>query len=429
MGNLIGVGFLRQRPDIARFLSQHVRFAERLGRSRQSERSFISATGSRQGSFARLGGSQGVRRTQSVLKAGTSRSAAISFQMAGSAPIHRTLGQIVPSARGTSASGEYLGIEAGSFLGRNPSLIGLVNADPKLREAFGEDLADGDIDVETAIARAASRRLGAGSPISREFLTTHTDQAFFIALNVGGIADILREDDELARRFTMSARASGEYAVNKRVAQKAAALFDEGSKVTQELLEKNPRTAMHLLMNPKRVRSLTRNKNDVAEFVAQISSLEQGLERTIVNKAVSILSNRAVFDQDFMEKNPRFAEFVVGDYLTSEGESLAAFLNNRISRTSQNPNVGRIVAERQARVAANRMPGGFPLDEGFFLNNPGIAALVNASDTFASALSAEGSTIGRFMGGVNGNGMVQRALRAFEAGYVYRPGVAFDATA
>jgi hypothetical protein len=370
-----------------------------------------------------------VRSTQSALKAGTGRNAAISFQMAGSVPIHRTLGQIVPSARGTSASGQYLGIEAGSFVGRNPSFINLVNADPELREAFGADLADGDIDVETAIGRAASRRLGADSPISREFLTTHTDQAFFIALNVGGIADILREDDELARRFTMSARAAGEYAVNKRVAQKAAALFDDGSKITQELLEDNPRTAMHLLMNPQRVRSLNRNKNDAAELVAQISGLEQGLEQTMVNKAVSILSNRAVFDRDFMEQNPRFAEFVVGDYLTSEGESLAAFLNNRISRTSQNPNVGRIVGERQARVAANRMPGGFPLDESFFLNNPGIAALVNASDSFASALSAEGSTIGRFMGGVNGNGRVQRALRAFEAGYVYRPGVAFDATA
>jgi hypothetical protein len=370
-----------------------------------------------------------MRRTQSVLKAGTRRQAAISYQMAGSVPINRTLGQIVPSARATSASGEYLGIEAGSFLGRNPSLIKLVNADPELRDAFGADLADGDIDVETAIARAASRRLGADSTISGEFLTTHTDQAFLIALNVGGIADILRKDDELARTFTMSARASGEYAVNKRVAQEAAALFKDGSKITQELLEKNPRTAMHLLMNPKRARSLNRNKSDAAEFVAQISSLEQGLEQTIVNKAVSILSNRAVFDQNFMDQNPRFAEFVVGDYLTSEGESLAAFLNNSISSTSQNPNVGRIVAERQARVAANRVPGGFPLDEEFFLNNAGIAALVNSSDTFASALSAERVTVERFMGGLNGNGTVRRAIRAFEAGYAYRPGGAFDATA
>ena len=438
MGNYIRIGFLRQRYDIARFLSHHVRVAEQLGRSRQSERSFIGATASRQGSFtqtvSRLRGSQGLRRTQSVLKTGTRRNAAISFQTPGSVPIHRTLGQIVPSARGTSASGEYLGIEAGSFLGRNPALIKLVHADPELREAFGQDLADGDIDVETAIARAASRRLGANSPINREFLTTHTDEALVIALNVGGIADILREDDELAGTFTRSARAAGEYAVTKRVAAEAAGLFDEGSKITQELLDKNPRTAMHLLMNPQRARSLNRDKREAAEFVSHMSAFEEGLEGTIVNKAVSIMSNRAVFNQAFMAKNPGFAEFVVGDYLTAEGESLAAFLNNRISSTSQNPNVGRIVAERQARVASNRMPAGFPLDEGFFLDNPGIAALVNASDTFASALSAERSTIERFMESVNGyyphrNGTVQKALRAFEAGYVYRPGVAFDATA
>ena len=351
------------------------------------------------------------------------------MQAVGSAPVNRTFGQVFPSSRGTPASHGYMDIEAGSFLGRNPGLIQVINADPRLREGLARDLADGDIDAGAAIARAASRRLGANSPITREFLTTHTDQALFIALNIGGIADILREDRELARTFTMSGRTAGEYAVRKRVAQEAASLFDEGSKITQELLEKNPRTAMYLLMNPDRARSLNRNSQEAAEFVSRISAFEEGLEQTIVAKAAAVMSNRAVFNREFMEANPRFAEFVVGDFLTSENESLAAFLNNRVALTSANPNVARIVAERQARVAANRLPTDFPLDEGFFLDNPGIAALVNASGTFASALVAERPTIERFIDSVNGrNGVVRRALRAFEAGYVYRPGVALDVT-
>ena len=429
MGIYIGLGFLRQRPDVARFLSHHVRFAEQLGRSAQSERSFIRRTARHEGSFVQtvrgLRGRQ-VPSAQPTLRAGARRK----VQAVGSAPINRPFGQVFPSSRGSTGSGEYIDIEAASFLGRNPALIQLINSDPELRRGLARDLGDGDIDVEAVIANAASRRLGANSPITREFLSTHTDQALFIALNVGGIADILRKDEGLARTFTMSARAAGEYAVRKRVAQEAASLFDEGSKITQELLEKNPRTAMYLLMNPDRARSLNRNRQEAAEFVSRISAFEEGLEQTIVAKAAAIMSNRAVFSREFMEENPRFAEFVVGDFLTSEGESLAAFLNNRVASTSANPNVARIVAERQARVAASRLPANFPLDEGFFLDNPGIAALVNASGTFASALVAERPTIERFISGTNGrNGTVHHALRAFETGYVYRPGVALDVTA
>ena len=438
MGTSIGIGFLRQRPDIARFLSHHVRFAEQLGRSSQSERSFLSATASYQGSFT-----QTVRRlrgghtspTRSALRTGGLRSVQQPrAQTVGSAPINRTLGQVFPSTRGTSASGEYIGIETASFLGRNPALRELINSDPELRRGLARDVADGEINFETVIANAASRRLGANSPIDREFLSTHTDQALFIALNIGGIADILRRDDDLARTFTMSARAAGQHAVTRRTAAKAAALLDEGSKITRDLLEKNPRTAMYLLMNPDRAASLNRSRKEAAEFVSAISAFETGLEQTIADKAVSIMSHRAVFNAEFMEQNPRFAEFVVGDYLTSPGESLAAFLNNNVASTSANPSVARIIAQRQARVAARRLPSNFPLDEEFFQDNPGIAALVNASDTFASVLVAERPTIERFIEGVNGhgiryNGNVRRAIRAFEAGYVYRPGIALDFTA
>ena len=257
MGTSIGIGFLRQRPDIARFLSHHVRFAEQLGRSSQRERSFLRTTAGYQGSFTqavrRLRGRQ-TSSARSVLQTGGLRSSQRApAQTVGSAPINRTLGQVFPSTRGTSASREYIGIETASFLGRNPALRELIDSDPELRRGLSRDLADGDINVETVIANAASRRLGANSPIDREFLSAHTDQALFIALNIGGIADILRQDDDLARTFTMSARAAGEYAVRRRTAAKAADLFDEGSKITQELLEKNPRTAMYLLRHLRSV--------------------------------------------------------------------------------------------------------------------------------------------------------------------------------
>jgi len=435
VGTSIGIGFLRHRPDIARFLSHHARFAEQLGRSSQSERSFLGTTASYQGSFAqtvqRLRGRQTSSTQYPLRTSGIRSSQRAPTPTIGSAPINRTLGQVFPSTRGTSASGEYIGIETASFLGRNPALRELINSDPELRRGLARDVADGEINVETVIANAASRRLGANSPIDREFLSTHTDQALFIALNIGGIADILRRNDDLARTFTMSARAAGEYAVTKRTAAKAADLFDEGSKITQGLLEKNPRTAMYFLMNPDRATSLNRNRKEAAEFASKIAAFETGLEQTIADKAVSIMSHRAVFNAEFMEQNPRFAEFVVGDFLTSEGESLAAFLNNNVASTSANPNVARIIAQRQARVAARRLPGNFPLDEKFFRDNPGITALVNASDTFATALVAERPTIQRFIESTNGrgtryNGNVRRAIRAFEAGYVHRPGIALD---
>jgi len=438
VGTSIGIGFLRQRPDIARFLSHHVRFAEQLGRSSQSERSFLGSTAGYQGSFRqtvrRLRGGQTSSTRRGPQTGGLRSTQQARTPTVGSAPINRTLGQVFPSTRGTSASGKYIGVETASFLGRNPALGELIKTDPELRRGLARDIADGEISFETVIANAASRRLGASSPIDREFLSTHTDQALFIALNIGGIADILRRDDDLARTFTMSARAAGEYAVNRRTAVKAAALFDEGSKITQDLLEKNPRTAMYLLMNPDRASSLNQNRKEAAKFVSKIAAFETGLEQTIADKAVSVMSHRAVFHAEFMEQNPRFAEFVVGDYLTSPGESLAAFLNNNIASTSANPNVGQIIAQRQARVAAHRLPGGFPLDEAFFQDNPGITALVNASDTFAIALVAEQPTIQRFIESVNGggtryNGNVRRAIRAFEAGYVSRPGIALDLTA
>jgi hypothetical protein len=85
--------------------------------------------------------------------------------------------------------------------------------------------------------------------------------------------------------------------------------------------------------------------------------------------------------------------------------------------------------EGSCRSVAEIAKVGTSIGIGFLRRRPDVARFLSHHVRFV-----ERSTIDRFIESVNGRGTrykgnVHRAIRAFEAGYVYRPGIAFDVTA
>jgi len=415
MGLQIGLGYLAERPSVARFLAGNQRIARRLGRSGTDEQRFVIAV------------QRGTNSGRVMARAAEGESARSVFRQVTQG---NRFGDVFPSASDT-ARNRYLDISTSGFLGSHTELVALFKDSPDLLLALEQDTQDGGLNVAHAIASSARLRLGAGSPITVEHLEERPQQAMFVALNIGDAADLLRDNEDLARAFTKGPGNAWEDVVRSRVAEQAAGLFDPGSPLDQEFLRSHPRTAIYLMEHPGRVRSLNRNSSAAREFVHTAGAIEARLEQYVTERATSLLSNRVTFSESRIETTPGFAELLVGDYLTREDGSLVAYINNTVSETPMQMSFGRVLAEQHARAAAERVSGGNLFDVDFFKDNPGIASLAIASDRFVEGLSRDRQMVERFIHlpfteSVPRYIERKEAMAAFSVGYVRRLGGSLD---
>jgi hypothetical protein len=219
--------------------------------------------------------------------------------------------------------------------------------------------------------------------------------------------------------------------VRSRVAEEAAGLFDSRSPIDEEFLREHPRTAIYLLENPGRVRSLNRNSSKAREFVHTAGAFEGRLEDYVTDRATELLASRVTFGESTIESVPGFAELLVGDYLTRDNGSLVAYINSTVSETPRQVSLRRVLAGQHARAAAGRVPSGVAFGIGFLEDNPGIASLIIGSNEFVEGLSRDQHLVARFvhmpdLDVVPNATEREAAIAAFSAGYLRRAGRSLD---
>jgi hypothetical protein len=292
-------------------------------------------------------------------------------------------------------------------------------------------------DIEKEIVSKALDRLEFASPISRDFLEKNLDIAKVIALDIGNISDVLNKNDDLAKAMNMGGL-YGEDIIRERAAQKAASMFHHRSKVTETFLRENPIAAIYLIQNPDIARELDNSNSKATDFVNTFTTLENQLKPSIVSQALSLLSGTGI-TQDFLENNMEFAEVIVADELANDGPSLAGYLRNRSDLTriigriengevymdSSGMDLSELIAAQQSKLAVEKLPSDFPLDEDFFRNNVGLAFLVNQSEEFSKALADSEELVVRFINSKKTGlsktyAQTRTAINAFLSGFLSR---------
>ncbi len=418
MGMQISLGYLAFHPTVTKFLADNLHVANQLGQDGSDESRFVAAS---------------ERMTNSGLLFGStpeSKSIRAAFHAITN---NRRFGSLFPETSKASKN-KFLDIETSSFLATRTELLSLFKDSPDLRQALEKDLGSDGFDVAHALATVAQSRLGPSTPISTEDLEQHPQEALLVALNIGGAADLLRENSNLARSFLRDPADAWQDVVSSRVAEKAASMFKQGSPIDETFLRNHRRTAIYLLEHPARVRSLNANIEKARDFVHTANEFESQLEPYITSRASELLENKVAFDESRISSIPGFAELLVGDFLTRDDGTLVGFINNNIATTREDTTFRELLGDQFARAAVSRLPQDSPFDLEYLKSNPGIAGLVIASDSFLNGLANDRDLVNRF---VNVQGLEsmpmdterRRAIAAFSSGFATRSGITVDVQA
>lgn len=412
----ISLGYLATRPSATRFLAKNLRVATQLGRDKTDEMRFVAATD---------------RLTNAGLLSGTAGGRAKSIRSAfrGLSGLNRFDGLFsgTPGRSGT----RILDIGTSGFLGTRTQLLSLFKDSPELRQALQEDMGPGGLDVVHAVARAARSRLGPSSDITVDQLARRPQQALLVALNVGGAADLLRENENLADAFVRDPAEAWRDVVAARVAEEAASLFGQGSPITEDFLQNHQSTAIYLLENPGRVRSINANIEEARNFVHTAHDFETRMEKYVTDRAIELINNHLAIDDERIENNAGFAELLVGDFLTRDNGTIIGYLNNNVSTIGENVPFRELLSGEFTRSALSRLPEDSSFDLAFLESNPGIAGLIIASDVFVAGLAEDRDLVERFLHvpGLKSTPLDverRRAMAAFSTGFITRPGQTLD---
>jgi hypothetical protein len=415
MATEISLGYLAMRPTTTRFLAKNLRVASQLGRDETDEMRFVAATERMTNAGLVFGPGQEAESIRSAFQ-----------KLSG---VNR-FGDIF-NGRSKTSSNQRLDIGTSSFLGTHTELLSLFKESPELRDALEEDIGQAGFDVVHAVATAARSRLGPSSSITVDDLEQRPQQALLVALNIGGAADLLKENPNLARAFVRDPAEAWQDVVAARVAEKAASLFQQGSPITEKFLQSHQRTAIFLLENAGRVRSLNADVKEAREFVHTANDFETRLEDYVTDRATDLLESHLALEDETIESNPDFAALLVGDFLTRDNGTIIGFLNNNVSTIPEDVSFRKLLGGQFARAALSRLPNDSPFDLAYLESNPGIAGLIIASDAFVTGLSKDRDLLERFVQvpGLRSTPLdtdLHRAMAAFSTGYITRPGQALD---
>jgi hypothetical protein len=321
--------------------------------------------------------------------------------------------------------------EAARFLSENSRLLEYLGSDDSFQRSLILGTAANSKAVQEEIISGAAEKLKFASPITKDFLRENPDLAKFILLDVGNITDVLNSRDDLTYAITQGGF-DGEEMIREQVAQKAAAMFHNKTKITESFLKENTTAAIYLIQNPDVAHELDRSRSKATDFVNTFQVQEDQMQSSVVDEALSLLSGTGV-TREFLTNNIDFAEIIVADELVNSSPSLSGYLkgsgalngiiqrveNGEFSIDSSGINISSLIAEEQAHLASQKLPNGFPLGEDFFQENTSLAFLVNQSEEFLSELSRSDTLVQRFfISGEEGGFLNSRAARTIRDAFI-----------
>jgi len=281
-----------------------------------------------------------------------------------------------------------------SFIKSNRDLLTAISKDEDLIDMLRARKISTRADLIDIIVKGALKRLGPDSPIKRKFLEENIDFAKLIALNVGDLADILKEDKTLAD-IIANKNSVEKSAIINHVIKKVTSYLGSSSPVTERFLADHPDAAIHLLLNPALMDRVKSDQTVAERFVARAEDNLSTYRNEIAARARDLINMPGTFTTEFFTKNQAFAKLVVASALNGEPVKLPFYLKANPDLTLRIFSSPSIIKEYETSLAKNKLPSDFPLRDGLLSENRPIVSAIIGSDKFVEGLKRDKSLFTR----------------------------------
>jgi len=363
----IGVSYLSLRSGLSRFLSLNPALAKCLGENPAKETRFLErvepSVDQRLAGKARLSFPKGSN----------------SEQAAPATYLERLPKAIV------SSSGDARLLEAQSlyFLFSNPSLLDLIGTDSAMRDLLAGRTVPDPARYREEIVEEALEKLDDHSPRAKQAFMEDPVKARMVALNVSGIAEVLKESHFLKDVFLSGDVRS---AVVEELARKVESYFPAGSPVSEFFLKENPVMAAYLLDNAELRSSLAASNEAAQEFVNNWLPYKEDAIESVARRAGGLLSASSFFTDGEIDSNPLFAALILGAESPELSPTLADSVNSDRTSVDSDIDYVELLGSHRAAQARSYFEASEVFTEEFFADHPGIAMASVYSASFRQAL-------------------------------------------
>lgn len=331
---------------------------------------------------------------------------------------------------GEDIGSKILEVGTSAFLQKNKELVTLFNGNTDLLSKLASPNVENQEDVKGLIVDFVQGKIDSSKTVTRDFLSNNFTLTKFAAFNLGGIIDVLNNDNSAQKAFTAD-ETFGLEILEDKIADKAASKFQKSAALSPSFFSQNPLAAFRFLSSSSARSSATTEKsnkksdsdeeknvkedvktdkstfdkklqkrNNDEIFASQFSRQEEDLKSEAVNFAFNQLQRGSVFTKDFLNNNSRFSNVIANDKLTNKKDSLVDFLdkNKGLTKVSDKPvNLEKIYTSFQAESATKKLPKDFPIDKEFLDENFNVAFLINQSPKFTNGLIRDKERVEKFI--------------------------------
>lgn len=325
---------------------------------------------------------------------------------------------------------DYGQVEDWVYLKQHPEVGDLLAEDEKLRERYFCESLDSDYQLEEQISGLARQRLDSYSPLNDRYLDNNPDEARLIALNVGGTADTINSEPEIAESLTEETREGYSDDIRSELADNAASKFNPETGLDHEFFRENPEAAAYLNKRPGLIERFNQRPSDAENFKRFYQQLKGAPENEAMNHAETALSGQGEFVGRYLEDDRELAFDVAVDRALKSSDSMADNINRYGLMPDKYVFPNKVYDGHLSAAAGKALEEGNTFDREYFSEHPNLALAIYRSPALTEGLKSASGDIDRFFGSVSGASQHRRnaggAVLAFSSGYPLRESTLVD---
>ncbi len=431
--NSITPNFLIDNKKTTDFLSQNFSFSKELGESSIGERDFLDIITIKNTSLTKdslIDKEAKKEKKDSFFSSDESYSNIFTkFPKEKLSYFNNKFSDLFSNADRFPLGNTVLDNDTALFLQDNSELVDFFNNNPALLTSLIGGEIKSQRDIKEIVTNFAVDKLNNKTEERKEYLIANFDLSKIVALDLGGISDVIKSDSEIEEAFGAGKDHAKELIKNQ-ILDKVEALFPESNDLTRDFFETHLLGAVFLLDNQDEVNKIKNDGQDGEDqFTEKIDIIESQFAEKLVDYAYNKFGSWPGLSKNFLSEYMEFTALSAGNNLSTEGTSIFQFVNENRDLVSPFDaiNTERIYVSYQARIARDKFPVDFPLDSSFLEKNFNLSYVINLSPTLADSLIEDRSEIERFINDKSNANVKENLLyktnntmNAFLSGFIKR---------
>ncbi|QQR79373.1 MAG: hypothetical protein IPJ69_08340 [Deltaproteobacteria bacterium] len=298
-------------------------------------------------------------------------------------------GSLQKTSFGVKSNKVFQTNEFSRFQESNKDLFHVISKSDKAKEIYSKkDIRTRD-DLVDVVAQAANENLSgdAKNILTKDKLKEDPFMASIIAMNTGGIKDILNKEASVADKLLSGDAETSRKEAMSQLADKASSLFEKDHVLNdKKFFEENPKAAVYVIKNKDVVRDFTETQagKDRAEVFRD--EIRRGVNQTIVTNETNdfVQSNlqSGTYNKDFLNNNSDFTDYIAASLILDDKPTVAKVLKDNPHYNLQNRvvkdqfNEDDVTRDIVAKQASEKLGPESNLTEADLKKRTGLAQLI-----------------------------------------------------